>query len=186
MESRLVSEKTNTGRVSRKSTMDPGVKRLKDELDSLRKQLASKRVAAKPAALRQLQDPEVNATPNFKGGTPAQQLALVEEMEERLKEEIEKNKKLESVLTDNTLDLQDLQDELKQTQDSADKIAREAEVLTVELQAPPRIRKIEDAVPPTSRDSKKWWMIFGMISLGSFLAPLVRGHFSGVANSQDR
>ena len=173
MESRLVSEKTNTGRVSRKSTMDPGVKRLKDELDSLRKQLASKRVAAKPAALRQLQDPEVNATPNFKGGTPAQQLALVEEMEERLKEEIEKNKKLESALTDNTLDLQDLQDELKQTQESADKIAREAEVLTVELQAPPRIKKLEDAVPPTSRDSKKWWIMFGMISLGSFLVPLV-------------
>jgi capsular exopolysaccharide synthesis family protein len=76
-------------------------------------------------------------------------------------------------LNTNTLDLQDLQDELKQLQDSTEKINREAEMLNVERQAPARTRKYEDAEVPTTRDAKKWYMMFGIIAAGSFMATLI-------------
>jgi len=165
------SEAAHTSRVARKS-MDPSVKRLKEEVELLKKELSKKRAEVRPAVIKQLRNPEVDRpTPN--GGSLAEQLALTEVMEQSLKDEIERLSKADRTLTEDTLDLQELKDELKQTQESADMIAREAEVLNVELKAPPRIKKIEDAVEPTTRDSKKWWMTFSMIVISSFFVPLL-------------
>lgn len=49
-------------------------------------------------------------------------------------------------VTDDTLDLSELQNELTQIEDASGKIDSELEKLNVELQAPPRIRTIEEAV----------------------------------------
>ena len=46
------------------------------------------------------------------------------------------------------------------------------EALNVELEAPPRIRTIEDAVAPRTRDEKKRFMMIGMIIFGSFFGGL--------------
>ena len=46
-------------------------------------------------------------------------------------------------------------------QESAPKVGSELEALTVELGAPSRVRIIEDAVPPRTRDDKKRLMILG-------------------------
>ena len=45
-----------------------------------------------------------------------------------------------------TLDEQDMQDELKQIEEASRKINTELEKLNIELQAPPRISTIEEAV----------------------------------------
>src|SRR4029079_9568059 len=86
---------------------------------------------------------------------------------------IEKRSKIDMSLNDNTLYLGDIEDELRQIQGNEQKINQEVEALTVELNAPARITLVEDATPPTTRDAKKWYMMFGMIVAGSFLAPLV-------------
>src|SRR5262249_46538572 len=106
------------------------------------------------------------------GGTLKQQMAFAEEIEARLKEKIAELSKNDRKLTDNTLEIQQLKDELRQTQENAEKIAREAEVLNVELQAPPRIVRIESASPPETQDLKKFWLLFSLISVSSFFLPL--------------
>ncbi len=45
-------------------------------------------------------------------------------------------------------------------------------MLKVEVDAPPRIKLIEEATPPTKREVKKWYLLFGLITIGSFLATL--------------
>ncbi len=75
-------------------------------------------------------------------------------------------------LTNNTLGLQELQDDVAQMQASALKVGAEVEALTVELGAPPRIRQIEDAVAPRTRDEKKRFAMIGLIIFGSFFGGL--------------
>src|SRR5271157_1384519 len=168
---RLASESVYTGRVARKSGMNPALKTLHDEVELINKQLERKRRAIRPSVIQQLQNPQGDGQ-SVKGGSLEQQLAVATELEASLQEEIKNFSQMDQVLTDNTLNVQDNKEELKQIEDAATKIASEVEKLDVELQAPPRISLIEDAIPPTTRNSKKWYMMFGGISLGSFLGTL--------------
>src|SRR5271157_2496255 len=168
---RLASEAAYTGRVARNSGMNPALKTLRDEVELINKQLERKRRAIRPSVIQQLQNPQGDGQ-SVKGGSLEQQLAVATELEASLQEELKNCSQVDQVLTDNTLDLQDNKEELKQIEDAATKIASEVEKLDVELQAPPRISLIEDAIPPTTRNSKKWYQMFGGISLGSFLGTL--------------
>src|SRR5271157_2097781 len=149
---RLASEAAYTGRVARNSGMNPALKTLRDEVELINKQLERKRRAIRPSVIQQLQNPQGDGQ-SVKGGSLEQQLAVATELEASLQEELKNCSQVDQVLTDNTLDLQDNKEELKQIEDAATKIASEVEKLDVELQAPPRISLIEDAIPPTTRNS---------------------------------
>ena len=168
---RLESESVYTGRVARKSGMNPALKTLRDEVELINKQLERKRRAIRPSVIQQLQNPQDDSQ-LVKGGSLEQQLAVATELEASLQEEIKNFSQMDQVMTDNTLDLQDNKDEFKLIEDAATKIASEVEKLDVELQAPPRISLIEEAIPPSTRNVKKWYMTFGMIGLGSFWGTL--------------
>jgi hypothetical protein len=56
-----------------------------------------------------------------------------------------------------TLDLEPLREEIAVMEDTHHKIAAEVEALNVELDAPARIRTIQDAVPPKSRGDVTAW-----------------------------
>src|SRR5271157_3087582 len=168
---RLASEAAYTGRVARNSGMNPALKTLRDEVELINKQLERKRRAIRPSVIQQLQNPQDDSQ-LVKGGSLEQQLAVATQLEANLQEEIKNFSQMGQVLTDNTLDVQDNKDEFKQIEDAASKIAAEVEKLDVELQAPPRISLIEEAIPPTTRNAKLWYMMFGGISLGSFLGTL--------------
>ncbi|MGD0042142.1 MAG: polysaccharide biosynthesis tyrosine autokinase, partial [Isosphaeraceae bacterium] len=167
---RLESESVYTGRVARKSGMNPALKTLHDEVELINKQLERKRKAIRPFVIKQLQNPQDDGQ-SVKDGS-LEQLAVLTELEASLQEEIKNFSQMDQVLTDNTLNVQDNKEELKQTEDAATKIASEVEKLDVELQAPPRISLIEEAIPPSTRNVKRWYMTFGMIVLGSFLGTL--------------
>jgi capsular exopolysaccharide synthesis family protein len=192
---RLASESVYTGRVARKSGMNPALKTLRDEVELINKQLERKRRAIRPSVIQQLKNPEHDGQPvnggslreqeevqqELRAGLAAthrpmwqlqQELAVATELESKLQEEIKNFSQMDQVLTDNTLNVQDDKEELKQIEDAATKIASEVEKLDVELQAPPRISLIEEALPPSTRNVKKWYMMFGGISLGSFWGPL--------------
>jgi len=168
---RLASESVYTGRVARKSGMNPALKTLRDEVELINKQLERKRRAIRPSVIQQLQNPQDDGQ-SVKGGSLEQQLAVATELEASLQEEIKNFSQMDQVLTDNTLNVQDNKEELKQIEDAATKIASEVEKLDVELQAPPRISLLEEALPPRTRNVKKWYMTFGMTALGSFLGTL--------------
>jgi polysaccharide biosynthesis transport protein len=77
-------------------------------------------------------------------------LAVVAAREKVLQEELDQvaSKKRDSVL--GSLDLKELNDEVAQMEEAALKVGAEVEKLNIELAAPPRIRVIENAVPPSS------------------------------------
>jgi len=151
--------------------MNPALKTLRDEVELINKQLERKRRAIRPSVIQQLQNPQGDGQ-SVKGGSLEQQLAVLTELEASLQEEIKNFSQMDQVLTDNTLNVQDNKEELKQIEDAATKIASEVEKLDVELQAPPRISLLEEALPPRTRNVKKWYMTFGMTALGSFLGTL--------------
>ncbi len=169
---RLASEAVYTGRVARNSGLNPALKTLRDEVDLISKQLERKRKAIRPLVIKQLQNPQDDGQLVKSGGSLEQQLAVAKELEASLQEKVKDYSQMDQVLTDNTLDLQDNKDELKQVEDAATKIASEVEKLDIELQAPARITLMEDAIAPTTRNAKKWYMMFAGISLGSFFGIL--------------
>ena len=146
---RLASESVYTGRVARKSGMNPALKTLRDEVELINKLLERKRRAIRPSVMQQFQNPQDDGQ-SVKDGSLEQQLAVATELEASLQEEIKNFSHMDQVLTDNTLDVQDNKEELKQIEDAATRIASEVEMLDVELQAPPRISLIENAIPPTT------------------------------------
>ena len=194
---RLASESVYTGRVARKSGMNPALKTLRDEVELIKRQLEQKRRAIRRSVIQQLENPQQGGLPVDDGNLEEQQavggelrwghwarassrpiwqlqryLAIATEIEASLQEEIKNSSQMDRVLTDNTLDVQDNKEELKQIENAATRIAAEVEMLDVELQAPPRISLIEEALPPTTRNAKKWYTWFGGISLGSFWGTL--------------
>jgi hypothetical protein len=68
----------------------------------------------------------------------ARDAAIVEELKQMGRE-------IQTTLS-NTLDLTSFQDEISELRDAARKVGAEIEKLNIELEAPPRIRKVEDAV----------------------------------------
>ena len=60
---RLASESVYTGRVARKSGMNPALKTLRDEVELINKQLERKRRAIRPSVIQQLQNPQDDGQP---------------------------------------------------------------------------------------------------------------------------
>lgn len=169
---RLASESDYTRRIARKSGLNPGLKTLHDEVELRTKELERLRKAIRPEVIKQLQNPQEDGQIGIGSGSPEQQLAVLTELETNLQDELKNASKTDQELTDNTLDVQDNKDELKQLEEAANKIAAEVEKLDVELNAPKRIDIYEDAIPPTTRNVKKWYMTLGMLGIGSFLGTL--------------
>ena len=170
-EERFASEMAHLRRATRNWANDPARIRLQDDLEATKRALASRRKALRPSVLRQLQEHGVSEQV-ARGGETEQELAVLTELESRLNAEIKSVSDVNRSMTVNTLDLQAIQDEVAQMQDVADKAGAEVEALNVELEAPPRIRLIEDASVPQTRDEKKRYMMIGMITAGSFFASI--------------
>jgi capsular exopolysaccharide synthesis family protein len=158
-------------RVARNPANEPGLRYLRDQVAILEKSLASERRAARPSVIRQLESQD-SGKREWHGDQLQQQIAVVDDMERQVTAEIKHLSDQSHHLTVNTLDLQSIQDDLAQRQESAAKIGSEVEALTVEIQAPPRVQWLEDAVVPVSKDDKKRNLMVALITLGSFFGGL--------------
>jgi uncharacterized protein involved in exopolysaccharide biosynthesis len=79
-------------------------------------------------------------------------LAILGAREAVLAEELKQTANVMSAVNVfNSIDLTSVQDEISQMRDAAQKVGAEIEKLNIELEAPSRIRPIEDAGPPTRR-----------------------------------
>ena len=171
-ESQLNAHKTLLGASARGGGGgDPALKHLRDSVAATQKLLKSKRAELRPIAIRQLRDQNRSQQVTV-GHEDEQDLAVLVELEERLSAEIKASTDATGALNVKTLDLSALQEEVAQLQGTAGQVATEVETLNVELQAPPRIRTIEDAVPPLTRDQKKRFAMIGLIIFGSFFGGL--------------
>jgi capsular exopolysaccharide synthesis family protein len=169
--SRLSMATAQAKRVARNWANEPQLRYLSDQVAMLEKSLASERKAARPIIVRQLENQDTGKK-EWRGGQLQQEIGMLEDLEQRVSSELEQLNKGSHELTVNTLDLQSTQDELAQSQDSASKIGTEVEALTVEIQAPPRVKWLEDAVVPISKDDRRQYLMIALITLGSFFGGL--------------
>jgi capsular exopolysaccharide synthesis family protein len=158
-------------RVARNLSSEPGLRYLRDQVEMLRKSLAKERGAARVAVRKQLENQDTGKKEGH-GGQLQQQIALLEDLEQRVSAQIDQLNASSRRLNLDTLDLQSIQDDLLQSQESAAKIGAEVEALTVEIQAPPRVQWLEDAVIPLTKDDKKQILMICLIALGSFFSGL--------------
>jgi capsular exopolysaccharide synthesis family protein len=160
----------NAQRIARRGS-DPSVKYWRDQVNLLAKSLDRQRESLRPMVIRQLQNQE-GSQKESRGDETRQQLAMLEDVEQRLNAEIQRLNEGNHSLARDTVDLQGIQDELVEVQEAATKVAHEVEALTVELEAPPRVRLLENAVVPISTDDQKRYLMIGLITLGSFFGGL--------------
>jgi polysaccharide biosynthesis transport protein len=170
-EEQFESEMAHLRTTVRNWRYDPAGIQMREKLEVSRKSLASRRKALRPVVLRQLQENAGNDQVT-RGNESEQELAVLTELESRLKDEINLVSKDDRDLTVNTLDLQSIQEEVAQMKGVAERAGAEVEALNVELEAPPRIRLVEDAAVPQMRDEKKRYMMIGMITAGSFFVSI--------------
>ncbi|MGO9462947.1 MAG: polysaccharide biosynthesis tyrosine autokinase [Isosphaeraceae bacterium] len=158
---------------SRRPAADPSLRHLRQDMAATEKLLNSKRAELRPTAIRELKQKEVTVAVARNGGVAAEQeLLILDDIEQQLKSQLKSVSEGNQTLTKHTLDLQSIQDDVAQMQQSALRVGAEVEALNVELGAPPRIRTIEDAVPPLTVDDKKRKIMLAVIIFGSFFTGL--------------
>jgi capsular exopolysaccharide synthesis family protein len=171
-ENQLATATANLRMVSRNGSRgDPALKRLKDELAQTEKLIDKERKRLRPSVVRRLQEQD-RTDQVVRGDQTQQELAMYNELEKSLNNDIDSKNKDNQTLTSNTLDLQSIQDEVAQYKDASSKVAAEVEALNVEIEAPSRIRSIEDASVPVTKDAKRQIAMICMSVFGSFFAGL--------------
>jgi polysaccharide biosynthesis transport protein len=170
-EAQLEAHKALVRSANRRGSGDSLLKRLQDAVEKTQAALETKQKALRPIAIAALQE-ATTTNQVAQGNQDEQELAILTELEAQLNTEITvANKEMQSFNL-NTLDLQELQDEVNQLTGTERQVAAEVEMLTVEVEAPARIKTIEDAPVPLTRDEKRRNIIIAMISLGSFFGGL--------------
>jgi capsular exopolysaccharide synthesis family protein len=167
LKQRLNFEWGEVRRLSRNPSAEPSLAPLKKAVHSTEQSLARRRQEVRREVLRQAQEPGGIAV-----DPERQELAVLGDLEHQIETEIEQLSKNNHAVTVNTLDLQENQNDIAQMQRTADRIGAEVEALNVEIQAPPRIKSIDDASVPSMQDDKKRSIMIGMITLGSFFGGL--------------
>jgi capsular exopolysaccharide synthesis family protein len=157
--------------ISRRAASDPMLRRLRVNLKAAQKPLKTRRAELRRVAIEALREKKVSDQV-ARSDLDKQSLAMLEDLEQRLNVEIKTITDGNQVLTNKTLDLQSDQDDIAQLQHLASQVVTEVEALNVELGAPPRIRPIEAAVPPRTRDEKKRLATIAIIVSGAFFGSL--------------
>jgi capsular exopolysaccharide synthesis family protein len=170
---RLRAEWDTVRRVSRNPQAEPTFRILNKTVQNLRKSLEDRRREVRPEVARQARQGGPAVTGAGAGARDLdRELAMLTDLEQRLNDEIKSINLVSRSLTTNTLDLQSNQDEVAQMELAATSVAREVEALNVELEAPPRIRLLDDATVPRVRDEKRRYMMVGVVTFGSFFGGL--------------
>jgi capsular exopolysaccharide synthesis family protein len=166
----LDAQTTMLRRLSRRGG-DPSLTPLREAVQRSKRLLAKLRAELRPDMIRRLQE-QGNSDQAARGDAVEQELAIYTELERQLTKELESIAEVNQSMTSNTLSLQELQDEIAQMQGAEAKVANEVEALNVEVKAPARVRLIEEASEPHTRDQKKRIALIAMIVFGSFFGGL--------------
>jgi succinoglycan biosynthesis transport protein ExoP len=141
---------------------DPALQSLRSSLTTVQTNLAKYRAELRPRIAQQLRDLQQSKQP-----TKSSDLLLRKDVlanyEKVLQKEVERLDKETHALNRDSLDLQSMQDEIANADAAARKIGAEVETLTVELEAPPRVRSIEKAeIPRLESPTKRYKMVAGL------------------------
>jgi capsular exopolysaccharide synthesis family protein len=177
------SESKHVRSLARKGLADPALQRLRADYRAAQTALANRRAKLRPLVIRQLQE-QGSSEQATQVDDNEQELAYLNVLAHSLEDEVKTLSQGNQSLTADTLAMEELQEEVAQVRDAAQKVSAEVEALNVELEAPPRIRSIEEAIPPLTRDDKRRYMLIGLITLGSLFGGLFGVAFFELMNQK--
>src|SRR5262249_11686928 len=151
---KLARMRNRVDRIAVKAGSDPALRQYQDELRNIRETLSARRKRLRPIVADQLRRA---ARTDLRVGRDnlMENIADLTRLEGLLNEEVEKTRRGVHSFNTDTLDLQSLQDEIAQAEETAKKVGSQMEALSVELEAPPRVRLLELAEPPRDADPSK-------------------------------
>jgi capsular exopolysaccharide synthesis family protein len=170
-EERLNAETARLRKLSRNAGADPVLQRLRTDKKAIQDMIKSKRSSLRSLAERELQD-QAGTAQVAKGNEDQQELDILNELERSLTAEIKAHSDENRNMNSKTLDLSALQEEVEQLRGTSSQVSTALENLNVEQLAPARVRTIENAVVPTTRDEKKRIAMIVLIAAGSFFGGL--------------
>jgi succinoglycan biosynthesis transport protein ExoP len=150
-----------------RSLGDPIFQKLRADLEAATRKLAQRRVGVRPRIVTQLRaagrGPQEADLPVLR-----KRIEILKELIAVVGDEAKQLDEGTRSLNRTTLDLEASQDEIAQAELAAKRIGSEIEALNVELQAPPRIRLMEAAEAPHTKDDGKHLKMASLAGLGTF------------------
>jgi capsular exopolysaccharide synthesis family protein len=144
---------------------------LRDDVQVKRSALAKRRADLRPLMLRKYREQSDRSSIDRRIELE-QELAILDDLDRQLSREIDTLTQGNKSFTTQTLDLRSIQDDTTHKEEAALRIGAEIEALNVELEAPPRVRTIEDASIPRVRDEKGRLMTIMLAILGPFFGSI--------------
>jgi capsular exopolysaccharide synthesis family protein len=171
-ESRLSQHGDRLAKTARHPGTDPSIKQLQSDARRAKNELFERRKTLRPIVVRELKSrsqSQVQSNVN----QLRQEISVLDDLEKRLESERQQQVAGVQTINSKSLDLQSIQDEIEQAEAATTKMGSEIQALEVELTAPSRIKRTEEAWVPQTRDVIKWSVTFGMAVLGSLAATLL-------------
>ncbi|HMB02666.1 MAG TPA: division plane positioning ATPase MipZ [Isosphaeraceae bacterium] len=154
-------------RAAVRNASDPALQRLRKDLEANQGALDELRARLRPAIERQIL--EIRRSERMAKLTDLRtETTILGDYERVLQEGVDRLNAEAQAFNLKTLDLQAIQDEIEQGEVTAKRIAGEVEALTVERNAPNRVRIIEEAESPRVESPRKRQMMIGLVALGAF------------------
>ncbi|WP_254053947.1 polysaccharide biosynthesis tyrosine autokinase [Singulisphaera sp. GP187] len=151
---------------------DPAVKKHRDDLEAIHVALAAQRRKLYPIVTKQLQDMGRDSDES-KEILVQHRCVILEKIEAALQDDVKRLTERSRSIGQNSVDLFSIQEEIANADEIARLIGKEVEALTVELQAPPRIRLLEKAELPRTKDETRKFKLAGVAGCGAFALALL-------------
>jgi CxxC motif-containing protein (DUF1111 family)/peroxiredoxin len=163
----------------------PGIKRLRAAIDEKTAAIDAQRKALLPKYRDELQRKARNDAPSELALTK-EQIKYYEQFAAALADETTKLTRLNDKLKIGALELDDSRVELQLAQNGYQKMVNEIDNLLVEMPAPPRVRKCEDATVMGADETARKMKIAGLCAIGAFGAVLLLASFLRFAWGRSR
>jgi capsular exopolysaccharide synthesis family protein len=146
---------------------EPSLVKLRAQLELAKKALAARYKELRPRVVRELEGKALDEYGNAVAQAKAR-VDLLKDLANAVAKDVDAMSAATPVINKGSLDVGSLQDELDQTRDVAKKISAEMETLKVELDAPSRVRVLEEAAV-NADPSKKRLTMMGGAGVGALL-----------------
>jgi succinoglycan biosynthesis transport protein ExoP len=160
-----------TRRLSARGDSEPSLAGFRARLEAAQKSLADRQEHLRPLVLKELRQ-QAQDEADVRAAQAEGRISLLTELEKSVTKDVEQMSKENGIINKGSLDIESLHEELSQTEDVAKKISTQAEALKVELQAPSRVRLLEEATVNADNAQKRRMMAAGGSGLGILLLTL--------------
>lgn len=155
----------DTIHASARGEQDGNVQQYRKKIEAKEKEVAGIRKRLRPQVLKTLQDKSKDQLARARLSLK-ERIAFLEENRNVLLQEVDKLRERVQELTNASIKLDIFQEDMSQKEELTKRIAREEEALKIELQAPSRVRVLEDGVIFQSADPKRPLITAGIAALG--------------------